>query len=42
MTHQPGSFVIDKRGKIVCAYVNQDYKSRAVTLSLLQAVRRSK
>ena len=42
MTHQPSSFVIDKRGKIACAYVNQDYKSRAVTLSLLQAVRRSK
>jgi len=42
MTHQPGSFVIDKRGKIVYAYVNQDYKSRAATLSLLQAVRKSR
>ena len=42
MTHQPGSFVLDKHGRIVYAYVNQDYKSRAATLSLLQAVRKSK
>ncbi len=42
MTHQPGSFVIDRHGKIVYAYVNQDYKSRAATTALLQAVRRSK
>ena len=42
MTHQPGSFVIDKGGKIVYAYVNQDYKSRAATTAMLQAVRRSK
>lgn len=42
MTHQPASFVIDRRGRIVYAYVNQDYKSRAATLSLLQAARKSK
>lgn len=41
MTHQPGSFVIDKRGKIVYTYVNQDYKSRAATTAMLQAVRKS-
>lgn len=40
--HQPGTFVIDKAGRIVYAYVNVDYKSRAATLSLLQAVKRSK
>ena len=39
--HQPGSFVIDRRGRIVYAYVNQDFKSRAATTSLLQAVRKS-
>jgi len=42
MTHQPGSFVIDKRGRIVYAYVNQDYKSRAATTAMLQAVRKSR
>ncbi len=42
MTHQPGSFVIDKHGKIVYAYVNQDYKSRAATTAMLQAVEKSR
>jgi len=42
MTHQPGSFVVDRHGKIVYAYVNQDYKSRAATTALLQAVRKSR
>jgi len=42
MTHQPGSFVIDKGGRIVYAHVNQDYKSRAATTAMLQAVRKSK
>ena len=36
--HQPGTFVVDKAGKIVYAYVNEDYKSRAATLSLLAAI----
>jgi len=40
--HQPGSFVIDKRGKIVYAYVNQDYKSRAATTSMVRAAERSR
>lgn len=40
--HSPGSFVIDKTGRIVYAYVNQDYKSCAATISLLQAVQKSK
>lgn len=40
--HQPGAFVIDKSGHIVYAYVNQDYKTRAATTSLVQAVRKSK
>jgi len=42
MTHQPGSFVLDKHGRIVYAYVNQDYKSRAATTAMLQAVRKSR
>lgn len=42
MTHQPGSFVIDRGGKIVYAYANQDYKSRAATSAMLQAVRKSR
>jgi peroxiredoxin len=42
MTHQPGSFVIDRHGRIVYAYVNQDYKSRAATTAMLQAVRKSR
>ena len=41
MVHQPGSFVIDKSGKIVYAYVNQDFKSRAATTALVQAVKKS-
>lgn len=39
MVHQPGSFVIDKQGKIVYAYVNQDFKSRAATTAMVQAVK---
>ena len=42
MVHQPGSFVINKRRKIVYAYVNQDFRSRAATTSLLAAVRKSR
>lgn len=42
MVHQPGSFVINKRRKIVYAYVNQDFRSRAATTSLLTAVRKSR
>ena len=42
MVHQPGSFVINKRCKIVYAYVNQDFRSRAATTSLLAAVRKSR
>jgi peroxiredoxin len=41
MVHQPGSFVIDKSGKIVYAYVNQDFKSRAATTAMVQAVKKS-
>lgn len=40
--HQPGSFVIDKTGRIVYAYVNQDFRSRAAAISLLQAVQKSR
>lgn len=42
MVHQPGSFVADKHGKIVYAYVNQDFRSRAATTALIQAVKRSR
>lgn len=42
MVHQPGSFVVDKRGKIVYAYVNQDFRSRAATTALVQAATRSR
>ena len=38
--HQPGSFVIDKSGKIVYAYVNSDYKSRAATASMVKAAQK--
>ena len=42
MVHQPGSFVVDKHGKIVYAYVNEDFRSRAATTALVQAVKRSR
>lgn len=42
LVHQPGSFVIDKTGRIVYAYVNQDFRSRAATIALLQAVQKSR
>lgn len=42
MIHQPGSFVINKHGKIVYAYVNLDFKSRAATTAMVQAVKTSR
>lgn len=37
--HQPGVFVVDKRGQIVYAYVNQDFRTRADTATFFKALR---
>ena len=42
MIHQMGSFVINKRRKIMYAYVNQDFRSCAATISLIATVRKSR
>lgn len=38
---KPATFVIGKNGKIVYAYVGEDYKARASAQSVLEAVKKS-
>ena len=40
--HQPGVFVIDRHGKIIYTYVNQDYKTRAAESDVLAALRQAR
>jgi len=40
--HQPGVFVIDRHGKIIYAYVNRDYKTRAAESDVLAALREAR
>lgn len=40
-TLQPGTFVIGRNKKIVYAYLNEDYKSRAATEAVLAALRKA-
>lgn len=40
--HQPGVFVIDRHGKIIYAYVNQGYKTRAAESDVLAALRQAR
>jgi peroxiredoxin len=40
-TLQPGTFVIGKDKKIVYAYLNEDYRTRAPTDAVIEAVRKA-
>jgi hypothetical protein len=40
-TLKPATFVIDKNGKIVYAYLNEDYRTRAATDAVVAAVRKA-
>jgi peroxiredoxin len=37
--HQPATFVIGKDRKIIYAYVNEDYRTRAATDEVVKAAR---